>query len=168
VSGDWEPGPALDDEADEPEDEEEAGPAGDADKPAPKPVYPDLDSWVRQHLAQVYSRRFGGALTWCAQWYRHPEAVSRLNAMWSEWEKAVAESTLSSWWLYHADPHMNVLMSRDSGPFVACKPEKHVEMEKLPVGDSDPNLWHAEAFSDHAPDPAAGPSSASASSESAD
>ncbi|MGW3200115.1 DUF4913 domain-containing protein [Streptomyces sp. NPDC001118] len=145
---DWEPGPALD------EDETGSAPVSAAAgtktsaKQSPKPVYGDLESWLRKHLSQVIRRRFGGSLTWCSQWYRHGEAVSRLNAMWQEWEKAVAEGTMSSWWLYHCDPHLNILMSKDSGPFMACKPDEHRQLEPLPLADSDPGLWLGTAFSD--------------------
>lgn len=157
---DWEPGPALDeDEPDEPEQITSArtnsGGAEKAAAEAPKPVYADLETWLRKHLAQVIRRRFGGSLTWCSEWYRHAEAVSRLNAMWQEWEKAVVESTMSNWWLYHGDPHLNVLMSKDNGPFMACKPGEHRALEPLPLADSDPSLWLGSAFSDRARDRAA-------------
>ncbi|MFI9311130.1 DUF4913 domain-containing protein [Streptomyces triculaminicus] len=159
---DWEPGPAL--------DEDEAGSApgpaaagsGAGEQEAPKPVYTDLETWLRKHLAQVIRRRFGGSLTWCSQWYRHAEAVSRLNAMWQEWEKAVVEGTMSNWWLYHCDPQLAVLMSKDAGPFMACKPGEHRQLDPLPLAESDPLLWLSSAFSDPAQDrqpssPAGGP-----------
>ncbi|MEV4440929.1 DUF4913 domain-containing protein [Streptomyces sp. NPDC049577] len=162
---DWEPGPALDeDESGSASGPAVANPAG-GEQEAPKPVYADLETWLRKHLAQVIRRRFGGSLTWCSQWYRHAEAVSRLNAMWQEWEKAVAESTMSNWWLYHCDPQLAVLMSKDSGPFMACKPGEHRALEPLPLADSDPDLWLGSAFSDPrdpAPGPATAPSAAAA------
>ncbi|MEU8030694.1 DUF4913 domain-containing protein [Streptomyces sp. NPDC049099] len=161
----WEPGPVFD------EDETDyvlAPPAADTQTSAhdsPKPVYGDLESWLRKHLSQVIRRRFGGSLTWCSQWYRHAEAVSRLNAMWQEWEKAVVEDTMSTWWLYHCDPHLNMLMSKDSGPFMACKPDEHRQLEPLPLADSDPDLWLGTAFSDpRDPAPDAGTDAAVAAS----
>jgi hypothetical protein len=145
----WEPGPALDeDESNDSPAPAPGGGAGKAKKEAPKPVYADLETWLRKHLAQIIRRRFGGSLTWCSQWYRHGEAVSRLNAMWQEWEKAVVEGTMSNWWLYHCDPHLNVLMSKDNGPFMACKPDEHRALEPLSLADSDPSLWIGSAFSD--------------------
>jgi hypothetical protein len=177
----WEPGPALDEDETPPP----VGSTTTPDRPtparsapggagsgraeaAPKPVYSDLETWMRKHLAQIIRRRFGGSLTWCSQWYRHAEAVSRLNAMWQEWEKAVVEGTMSNWWLYHCDPHLNVLMSKDNGPFMACKPDEHRALEPLLLADSDPMLWLGSAFSDPSPDrggaagqaPAGGPDSA--------
>ncbi|MFI9724540.1 DUF4913 domain-containing protein [Streptomyces sp. NPDC052396] len=155
---DWEPGPAL--------DEDEAGsvraPAAAGEEEPPRPVYADLETWLHKHLAQIIRRRFGGSLTWCSQWYRHAEAISRLNAMWQEWEKAVAEGTMSNWWLYHCDPHLSVLMSKDSGPFMACKPGEHRQLDSLPLADSDPLLWLGSAFSDPAADPSDGERQASA------
>ncbi|WP_232778379.1 DUF4913 domain-containing protein [Carbonactinospora thermoautotrophica] len=111
-------------------------------------AYPNLDAWVRGHLAPLIRRRLGGTLTWCAQWWKHPEAVSRLNALWQEWEKARIEGTMSAWWLHHADPHLHALMNRDTGVFAACKPDRHTELDPLPVAESDPNLWLGPAFSD--------------------
>ncbi|MGW1807155.1 DUF4913 domain-containing protein [Streptomyces sp. NPDC002078] len=145
---DWEPGPALDEDDTGPAPAPATAGAGAGGKEPPKPVYADLESWLRRHLAQVIRRRFGGSLTWCSQWYRHAEAVSRLNAMWQEWEKAVVEGTMSGWWLYHCDPHLNILMSKDHGPFMACKPDEHRQLEPLPLADSDPSLWLGTAFSD--------------------
>ncbi|MEU1627744.1 DUF4913 domain-containing protein [Streptomyces sp. NPDC020096] len=110
-------------------------------------VYPDLATWVEEHLSKLIQRRLGGSLTWCTEWYRHAEAVSRLNAMWQEWEAAVAEATMSNWWLYHCDPHLSVLMSKDAGPFMACKPGDHRKLEPLPIADSDARLWLGSAFS---------------------
>jgi hypothetical protein len=111
-------------------------------------VYPDLDTWVRDFLSQTVRRRLGGTLSWCSHWYRHAEAVSRLNAMWQEWERSVVDDTMSNWWLYHCDPHLNVLMSKNFGPFMACKPDEHRALDPLPLAESDPSLWQASAFSD--------------------
>ena len=139
TDGGWVPGPALDE-------------PGEATDPAParELAYPNLDAWVRGHLALLSRRRLGGGLTWCAQWWRHAEAVSRLNALWQEWEKARIEGAMSTWWTSHHDPHMAVLMSKDAGPFMACKPNEHRELEALPVAPSDPSLWLGGAFSEPA------------------
>ena len=87
----------------------------------------DLVAWVRDVLAPGITRDLNtrGQLVWCAQWFDHPEAVARL------WAMALAYSTLveaedaaadgaSTWWLQHADPHLAVLMNKDTGPFSQC------------------------------------------------
>jgi Domain of unknown function (DUF4913) len=123
------------------------GPAGSAgDRTAP--VYSDLESWVHEILAQVVRRRLGGHLTWCQEWYRHAEAIMRLMAMWEEWERAVAEGTMSHWWLDHCDPHMAVLMSRDNGPFMACTEKEHRQLGPLPLAPRNPQLWQDTVFTD--------------------
>ncbi len=146
----WVPGPALDDDdLDSDDDQAQAG---------KRPLYATLDAWVGEHLSPLIRRRFGGSLTWCAQWWRHAEAVSRLTALWHEWERARAQGGLSDWWLHHADPHLRVLMSRDDGPFMACKPPEgdqpgeHRPLPPLPVAPSDPALWLGSAFSDPSAD----------------
>jgi len=105
------------------------------------PVFSDLESWVHDMLAQVVRRRLGGHLTWCSEWYRHPEAIMRLMAMREEWERAVEEGTMSNWWLDHCDPHMAVLMSRDDGPFMACTEKEHRALGPLPLARRYPQLW---------------------------
>jgi hypothetical protein len=66
--------------------------------------------------------------------------VSRLNALWHEWEQARIDGAMSVWWLHHADPHLDRLLSRDNGPFMACKsePPKHTPLDPLPIEVSDP------------------------------
>lgn len=116
------------------------------------PKYKTLPEWVEGHLAPLIRRRLGGQLTWCEKWWAHPEAVSRLNALWDEWEKARVEGTMSSWWIYHCDPHLAVLTSRDNGPFMSCRADeqvtRHTRLDPLPCAPSDPDLWRGAAFSD--------------------
>jgi hypothetical protein len=114
----------------------------------PARIYPDLESWVHEHLAQVVRRRLGGQLTWCPEWYRHAEAILRLMAMWQEWEIAVGEGRMSDWWLNHCDPHLAVLMSRDNGPFMACTEKEHRPLSPLPLPPRNPRLWQCTTFPD--------------------
>ena len=138
----WAPGPAG---PPDPDDGEDAG-----GQQQPKPLYPDLPTWVQRHLAEVVRRRLGGSLTWCRAWWRHAEAISRLNALWQEWEKARLDGTLSAWWIYHAGPHLDALMSRDSGPFMSCRPSEdgHTDLDPLPCAPSDSKMWQGSAYRD--------------------
>lgn len=113
----------------------------------PTRIYPDLESWVRE-LAQVVRRRLGGHLTWCPEWYRHDEAILRLMAMWQEWEIAVSEKRMSNWWLNHCDPHLEVLMSRDNGPFMACTEKEHRPLNPLPLAPHDSRQEQNTVFAD--------------------
>lgn len=78
-----------------------------------------------EHLAVLYRRNIDtagtGGLRWCPKWWLHPEAFSRLEALWRSWEhlRLDGQTGMSVWWRDHADPHMARLMSSD-GPFQAC------------------------------------------------
>lgn len=125
---------------------EGGNPAGNDDGDRSSRLYPDLESWVHDHLSQVVRRRLGGHLTWCPEWYRHAEAIMRLMAMWQEWEMAIAEGTMSNWWLSHCDPHLAVLMSRDNGPFMACTEKEHRPLKPLPLAPRNPQVWQGTPF----------------------
>lgn len=89
--------------------------------------YPNLLAFMTGLLLPVYRRSLSGSATaWCSQWWRHGEAIVRLEAVWRAWEHLRADPHLgvSVWLLNHADPHMAVLLSAE-GPFKGCKPEQH-------------------------------------------
>ncbi len=53
----------------------------------PGPYYPTLPQWVDEWLLPVYRRSVSGhRRAWCPQWWQHPEAVARLEALWRAWE----------------------------------------------------------------------------------
>ena len=50
-------------------------------------LYPRLDLYVEDFLAVIYERPLpNGRRTWCPQWWKHDEAVYRLQALWLSWE----------------------------------------------------------------------------------
>jgi hypothetical protein len=65
---------------------------------------------------------------WCPQWWAHPEAVNRLNALHAAYGQAVADDTVSAWWIQHWDSHARVLFSQH-GPFSNCQ-SKHTFYER--------------------------------------
>lgn len=85
-------------------------------------------------LADVYRRPLdGGRYAWCPEWHRHPEAASRLQALWEALEAlAPRPAGRSTWWLQHADPTMAVLLDRE-GPFRACAHGHRDAAEPLPL-----------------------------------
>lgn len=108
----------------------------DASEPADSPhgageepslVFATVDQFVQEHLAHTYRRTLNvqGGHTWCPEWWRHGEAISRLEALWRAWEdlRRDGQTGMSSWWRDHADHHMPILLSTD-GPFKGCTPEK--------------------------------------------
>lgn len=103
-----------------------------------EPYYPDATTWFRDHFAPLVHRQLDAGQTWCAQWWAHPEAVSRLEALWRAWETLRLDPAfgISQWWRDHADPHLSVLLSRDHGPFAACTPTRHNnDLPELPHKD---------------------------------
>ena len=102
--------------------------------PEPELVYSSAVEFFAELLAQSYVREVneGATFAWCPEWYKHPEALIRVEAIWRAWEHLRLEPALgiSTWWLNHADPHMRVLMDK-GGPFKKCAFDGH----KTPVRD---------------------------------
>lgn len=102
-----------------------------------------LDAFVNEFLGDVYRRQVTDQHTavWCPQWWRHPEAVLRLSALWNTYEYLQREETtgLSVWWLEHADCHMPKLLD-PQGPFKYCSERGgHKSMlAALPTSGSSP------------------------------
>lgn len=97
-------------------------------EPEPELVYSTAVEFFADLLAQSYIREVneGAAFAWCPEWYKHPEALIRMEAMWRAWEHLRLEPALgvSTWWLNHADPHMRVLLDKE-GPFKKCAYDGH-------------------------------------------
>nr|WP_232234197.1 DUF4913 domain-containing protein [Micromonospora chokoriensis] len=49
-----------------------------------------MEAFVGDYLAHVVERRLAFGPTsennWCLRWWAHPEAISRLYALWRAWE----------------------------------------------------------------------------------
>jgi homoserine trans-succinylase len=79
-------------------------------------VYSNAVEFFADLLAQSYVREVneGAAYTRCPEWYKHPEAIIRMVAIWRAWEHLRLEPALgvSTWWLNQADPHTGVLMGK--------------------------------------------------------
>lgn len=104
--------------------------------PGPDTYFPNVLTFVTEHLAPMYRRNLSGTdRTWCAEWWRHTEAVSRLEALWRSWEYLRLDPNLgiSVWMRDHLDHHMAILLDAD-GPFKGCKPDQHAQrLEALPL-----------------------------------
>src|SRR6266496_3468658 len=61
-------------------------------------------------------------LVWCPSWYRHAQAISRIDSIWRAWEHLRFDAAvgMSNWWTHYADPNMRALMDPVSGPFARC------------------------------------------------
>lgn len=97
----------------------------EADEP-PGLLYSSVDAFVEDFLAVIYERPLpNGRRTWCPQWWKHPEAAYRLQALWLSWEATrINDGALGSatWLVNYADPIMAVLFDVE-GPFKGCSVE---------------------------------------------
>ena len=94
----------------------------DGSQAPPQTYFPSMIEWFEQWLRPAYRRSTHGDLReWCPEWWRHAEALSRLDALWRAWETLRLDpgTGLSVWWRDHADHHLAVLLDAD-GPFKAC------------------------------------------------
>ena len=127
--------------------------------------YLTLSEWVQEWLFPVYRRSVRGhERTWCPQWWKHAEAVARLEALWRTWEHLRQDPAtgLSVWFRDHADHHMTVLLDAD-GPFKGCDGQ-HCEhpLEELPHDPPPEGMFEPEDFTETTIAPATGSTSAAA------
>jgi hypothetical protein len=85
--------------------------------------FPSLGVFVEDFLSDAYARQVTdtGDSSWCPEWWRHPEALRRLQALWDAYEasRMNGPTGLSIWFRDHADHHMPILLS-PRGPFKFC------------------------------------------------
>jgi hypothetical protein len=105
------------------DDAHQAGAAHSHEEPEAELVFESAIKFFVEMLAPSYVRDVneGAAFAWCPEWYKHPEALIRMEAIWRAWEHLRLEPAfgISTWWLNHAEPHMRVLMDT-RGPFKKC------------------------------------------------
>lgn len=101
------------------------------DEAAPEPVFKNVEEFVRHRYLPVYCRP-RESFRWCAEWWRHAEAVSRFQALWHAWEVLRWEpgTGMAVWYRDHLDVQMEILHSA-AGPFHACTPDRHVPPQPL-------------------------------------
>lgn len=92
---------------------------------APLEQEPDLyfanaHDFVVQYLLPSWRHTYSGA-RWCAQWWCHAEALSRLDALWRAFEsmRHGDAAGMAVWWRDFADPTMASL-TRENGTFAQC------------------------------------------------
>ncbi len=134
--GEWDDDPA----GQQPADDAEGAP-GLTDEQGPQLYFPTVDAFVEDHLVHLYRRDVttGRHRTWCPQWWRHAEAIARLEALWRAWEHLRLDPALgmSIWFRDHADHHMTVLLDPD-GPFKGCSLDKGHSQRLHPLSVRQP------------------------------
>ena len=103
-------------------------PAVPAAVDVPEPVYLELGDWVTDHFLPIFRRTLGGEYRWCAEWWQHDEAVSRLKSLWHAWEvlRLRPGTGMGAWYREHLDHQLPVLMGA-RGPFYQCSETAHRE-----------------------------------------
>jgi hypothetical protein len=93
----------------------------------PESLYPDVTAWVSGHFVPMYRRTLGGEFRWCAEWWRHGEAISRLTALWFAWEamRLQGATGMALWYRDHLDHQLPVLLG-PRGPFYQCTENEHL------------------------------------------
>jgi hypothetical protein len=131
------------------DDTQPAGPEHSHGEPAAELVYDSAVEFFVELLAPSYVREVneGAAFAWCSEWYKHPEALIRMESIWRAWEHLRLEPALgiSTWWLNHVDPHMRVLMDKE-GPFKKCaydghKPPRAAGLAALPHSEPEAGIF---------------------------
>jgi hypothetical protein len=103
---------------------EHCGGAAPADGGTDSPVDDLFVDWVIEHCSTVEYVWSEKRPAWCPEWWKHPEAVERLFALWMARTQAYANNedlaAASSWWVYHWDHHAPILFDTRTGPFRNC------------------------------------------------
>ncbi len=110
---------------------------------------PCISTWASGSATISYrysAARWAGSTRWCAEWWRHDEAVSRLKALWHAWEvlRLQPGTGIGTWYREHLDHQLPILMGA-RGPFYQCSETVHREPHEaaaqvLPAGRQDPTV----------------------------
>ena len=140
---------------------DDPGPAGAGASPAPgqvpgetpEPVYLAVEDWVDAYFRPMFRRTLGGEYRWCAQWWRHGEAISRLTSLWHAWEALRLQpgTGIGIWYRDYLDHHLPILMGA-RGPFYQCSETAHREPREAAAVPA-PGDWWELADLDNLPDP---------------
>ncbi|MFC9895924.1 DUF4913 domain-containing protein [Nocardia sp. NPDC127579] len=116
-------------------------------------VHRNVVEFVENYLSLIYRRQVTdiSETVWCPEWWKHAEAVARLDALWRAWEhyRKVPGTGLSVWFLDHADPHMTKLFD-PRGPFKYCSVRNgHKDMlSPLPLKSPGKGMFSNPASND--------------------
>ena len=107
----------------------------------PSPEFDRLEDWLSEYFLPMFRRTLGGELRWCRQWWRHGEAISRLNSLWHSWEvlRTQPGTGIATWYREHLDHQLPLLLGA-RGPFYQCSEETHREPHQA-VADPAPDGW---------------------------
>ena len=104
------------------------------EEPAPGPQFETVEQFVTGWVMPFYVRDTANAV-WCRQWWDHPEAALRLEALWEAYEGARASTdggAFAAWFRLEADHHLPLLYSAGEGPFRECDARAGVHSAQTP------------------------------------
>ncbi|MEJ3743161.1 DUF4913 domain-containing protein [Actinomycetes bacterium KLBMP 9797] len=115
-------------------------PAASTAKPV-KLRFPTVEAWVHGMFLPMFGWRVDGQRWhWCPQWWRHAEAIWRLETLWRSWEVARNTATGMSSWSVELDRHLPHLLGED-GPFRQCRAaedDRDARHTDLPPATAEP------------------------------
>lgn len=84
-------------------------------------MYRDLPHFVDAFVLPHYRHQLFKDVRWCAQWWEHTGAITRLELLWEAFEHMRLDEppAMSGWLRDHFDTHMAVL-TRPTGVFYLC------------------------------------------------
>jgi Domain of unknown function (DUF4913) len=117
------------------------GPQAPGAKP-PEPVYTAIEDWVIDYFVPMFRRTLGGEYRWCAQWWQHGEAISRLTSLWHAWEvlRLQPGTGIATWYREHLDHQLPILMGA-RGPFYQCSETAHREPHEAATLPAPGDWW---------------------------
>jgi Domain of unknown function (DUF4913) len=118
------------------------GVPGNAAPGAPEPVYTAVEDWVTGYFLPMFRRTLGGEYRWCAQWWQHGEAISRLTSLWHAWEvlRHQPGTGIATWYRDHLDHQLPILMGA-RGPFYQCAESAHREPREAIAVPAPGDWW---------------------------
>jgi hypothetical protein len=118
----------------------------------PEPVYTAVEDWVTEYFLPMFRRTLGGDFRWCAQWWQHGEAISRLSSLWHAWEALRLQpgTGIATWYRDHLDHQLPILMGA-RGPFYQCSETAHREPRQAAVVPAPGEWWDTDDLGDPAP-----------------
>lgn len=112
----------------------------------PPPRYATLPEFVDDFLLEI-AWTGHKEVTWCPQWWKHPGAIVRLDALHRAFEHLRLDPAtgMSAWLRDHADHHFRVLTD-PNGVFRGCSESGHdAERERVFTAETAPDgLFAAE------------------------
>jgi len=111
----------------------------------PEPVYTAVEDWVIDYFLPMFRRTLGGDFRWCAQWWRHGEAISRLRSLWHSWEvlRLRPGTGIATWYRDYLDHQLPILMGA-RGPFYQCSETAHREPRETTAVPAPADWWDSD------------------------